>query len=609
MNKKDIVEIKKGEFGTGLLIENDGYVSINSTKHNKLIKESFDNSEEWFVPKPFIVDAVFQKFDIKNANGRVYPERILKREVEKYQERIRERTAYGECYKPDAMILTEKGWKTLEEVKEGENILTLNTDTGEIEIQPIDEKIEYDYDGKLIHIHNRNINDEVTPNHEFLIYNEDETFAGRFTAKDIMEGKVPNAGHKYIPKRGIWVGRNDEYFTIPNINMDDFKTMHSYNKEKYSSDLVIPMKTFAKFMGIYLSEGSCDKGEKGTRVVIYQRKEETANEIEELLNEMGLPFTKEGRIVKEDNKTSYAFVICDLRLCKYLQQFGLCYDKYVPFELKQQNKETLTLFYEWFVKGDGRVRGDKKNRYILTDDVFSTSKRLVLDLNEIQLKIGYSGNYHEEARDNDRYINGRLIEGKNCHRMYFSLRSTAKKGIRLDKRFLKAEEEDYTGKVMCVNVKNHSFYVMCNDRAHWTSNCNHPAESTIDLGRVSHNITELHWEGRTLVGKMELNISEGFRKYGICSSLGDTVALLLLNGYTIGVSSRGVGSVEQKLGQTIVGDDFELLCWDIVSDNSTPGAKISINGREELEQYIETKSSPTKSPLNEKLDRIENILK
>ena len=134
---------------------------------------------------------------------------------------------------------------------------------------------------------------------------------------------------------------------------------------------------------------------------------------------------------------------------------------------------------------------------------------------------------------------------------------------------------------------------------------NHPAESTIDLGRISHNIIELHWEGRTLVGKLELNISEGFRKLGIVSTMGDMAANHLLNGYKIGVSSRGVGSVEQKLGQTIVGDDFELICWDIVSDPSTPGAYIG--RKEELTQYVEEKSNEKKA-VNEKLDKINKIL-
>ena len=87
--------------------------------------------------------------------------------------------------------------------------------------------------------------------------------------------------------------------------------------------------------------------------------------------------------------------------------------------------------------------------------------------------------------------------------------------------------------------------------------------------------------------------------------MGDMAANHLLNGYKIGVSSRGVGSVEQKLGQTIVGDDFELICWDIVSDPSTPGAYIG--HKEELTQYVEEKSSEKKA-VNEKLDKINKIL-
>ena len=130
-------------------------------------------------------------------------------------------------------------------------------------------------------------------------------------------------------------------------------------------------------------------------------------------------------------------------------------------------------------------------------------------------------------------------------------------------KILKREVERYQER-----IRNHNAY----------GECNHPESSTIDLGRISHNIIECHWEGRTLVGKLELNISEGFRRYGICSSLGDTCALLMLNGYLIGISSRAVGSVEQRLGQTYVGDDLELIAFDIVSDNSTPGAKLSMNG-------------------------------
>ena len=123
---------------------------------------------------------------------------------------------------------------------------------------------------------------------------------------------------------------------------------------------------------------------------------------------------------------------------------------------------------------------------------------------------------------------------------------------------------------------------------------NHPAESTIDLGRISHNIVELHWEGKTLVGKIELNLTRGFINEGIVSTMGDMAANLLLNGYKIGVSSRGVGSVESKLGV-------------YVSDPSTPGAYIG--KQEDLTQYLENTEKKDKKKINEKLDKIKTILK
>ena len=96
MDKKDLREIKKGEFGTGLLIENDGYVQLDKSK---LIKEGIGDGE-WYVPNPFIVSAVFQKFGIKNANGRIYPESVLKKQVELYQQKIDEKRALAELNHP-----------------------------------------------------------------------------------------------------------------------------------------------------------------------------------------------------------------------------------------------------------------------------------------------------------------------------------------------------------------------------------------------------------------------------------------------------------------------------------------------------------------------------
>ena len=126
--------------------------------------------------------------------------------------------------------------------------------------------------------------------------------------------------------------------------------------------------------------------------------------------------------------------------------------------------------------------------------------------------------------------------------------------------------------------------------------CNHPSESTIDLSRICMNIIELHWEGHTLVGKMEILTSEGFRKQGIISCQGDMIANHLLNGLKIGVSSRGVGDVENKFGVMYV-SNYQLICWDVVSDPSTNNAWITMTD-DELKPYLESKNYNNKQMLN-----------
>ena len=137
---------------------------------------------------------------------------------------------------------------------------------------------------------------------------------------------------------------------------------------------------------------------------------------------------------------------------------------------------------------------------------------------------------------------------------------------------------------------------------------NHPSESVIDLSRVAMSIIELHWEGRTLVGKLELLTSPGFRKYGIISNQADQTANLLLSGIKIGVSSRGLGTVTNKMGVLYVSDDYEIVCWDIVSDPSTPQAWITPEDNIP-QQYIESvENNDSKSKLFEKLDKFNEWL-
>jgi hypothetical protein len=114
------------------------------------------------------------------------------------------------------------------------------------------------------------------------------------------------------------------------------------------------------------------------------------------------------------------------------------------------------------------------------------------------------------------------------------------------------------------------------------SELNHPESSLIDLDRVSHMITDIWWEGPVLLGKIKLLTSPGFHERGIVSTKGDMAANYLRQGVTLGISSRGVGSLKKVGDQNEVQDDFELICFDLVSSPSTPGAYLFRDPSERL---------------------------
>ena len=129
----------------------------------------------------------------------------------------------------------------------------------------------------------------------------------------------------------------------------------------------------------------------------------------------------------------------------------------------------------------------------------------------------------------------------------------------------------------------------------------HPESSIVSVTRVSHNIKEIWWEGNVLMGKLEILMSPGFVSKGIISCEGDRVANYIRKGIKIGVSSRGVGSLAKENGKNVVQEDFELICWDIVTSPSTPGSWIYNEKPNREQQMSETKNN-NKSLLNDSID-------
>ena len=116
----------------------------------------------------------------------------------------------------------------------------------------------------------------------------------------------------------------------------------------------------------------------------------------------------------------------------------------------------------------------------------------------------------------------------------------------------------------------------------------HPDDSVVNLKNASHMVTGVWWDGKNVMGKIKvLNTPSG----NILKSLVD-------GGVKLGISSRGLGSVhEDNNGNTIVEDDFQLICFDFVSEPSTPGAYMSV--REGIEKDIFSKADRINRILND----------
>tara|TARA_Y100000592_G_C5378032_1_gene271990 strand:- start:99 stop:713 length:615 start_codon:yes stop_codon:yes gene_type:complete len=107
----------------------------------------------------------------------------------------------------------------------------------------------------------------------------------------------------------------------------------------------------------------------------------------------------------------------------------------------------------------------------------------------------------------------------------------------------------------------------------------HPDSSVINLQNVSHNVTKIKMVGDDVYGEVEI----------LPTPAGNILKALFASGITVGISSRGMGSVQEGANGTVeVQDDFELLCWDFVSTPSTHGAYMSPMGRALQEGKIQT---------------------
>lgn len=354
------------------------------------------------------------------------------------------------CFFPDTEVLAQSGFKNIQDINIGENVLTLNPKTMKTEFSKCCEKIDESYDGEMLHFKTKRLDLLTTPNHSIFYsinylheYNWHISRADDFLK---LKGHHSRKGYAIID----WEGKKVKQISIPRIQDE--------RNRNPKLPVIFDPKDFMQFMGWYLSEGCIYERKKNYGIQISQSKivhQSNYDKIVSLIKRMGFsPNCKDTDIRFSSKDMLY-----------YLKPIGKSNSKYIPKELKELSKELLQAMLDTLLLGDGR----KNNRGFAYATI---SKKLADDVQEIALKCGYRVSLYQEKRNPFTYIRGKKV---NQSELIYIVGISPKTDI----YFPKPKKVFFDGRVKCITVeKNHIILSRRNGCVIWVGNCNPCNETT-----------------------------------------------------------------------------------------------------------------------------------
>ena len=184
-----------------------------------------------------------------------------------------------------------------------------------------------------------------------------------------------------------------------------------------------------------------------------------------------------------------------------------------------------------------------------------------------------------------------LCEGGVCQdllteeeKMHVANGATYLSGIMQKADELNGNGRVYPRQVLVREIRNYQKIV---NEGRALGELDHPEDSVVNLKNASHMVTKVWWDGNNVMGKVKL----------LDTPSGNILKSLVGGGVKLGISSRGLGSVhEDNNGSTVVEDDFQLICFDFVSEPSTTGAYMI---KENKEPNVYTKADKINRILND----------
>lgn len=339
----------------------------------------------------------------------------------------------GFCYDDQTEVLTKDGWKLFEDTVEADEFLTLNMETKDAEYQRRIGTTVEDWNGDLVCGESTMVNFAVTPNHRMVWYHYDSR-----VDKVWQIGKAEDIYGKRVKfKRGL------------------FKEMPGKDGSDYPQSGEMD---FARFLGVFITDGSLWKGKSsGGRITLYQKKEVGRRYIKNLLDRLGWKF--------EERKDG--FRVSNTKLYNWIRGFfpegeKKTYSGRCPDFIRFSSRAYIEAFLEGVILGDGSVH--KKNGHQV---VYTASERFAGDLQELFMKVGLCASVRVDDRvGQKRVVGGNVIENKVVCYVVSVTRRTDEHLFNI-KHWSKRH---YEGKVYCVTVPNGTLYVRRNGKSFWSGN-------------------------------------------------------------------------------------------------------------------------------------------
>lgn len=343
--------------------------------------------------------------------------------AQKHAQRFNTDIQFLFCYDEDTEILTKEGWKPGIELEMSDELVTLNPITEELEYH----KPEYIhismYKGPMYYLNNRYIEVMVTPHHKMYIKKRNHKNFELVEVEDIVGKRVE------FQKGAKWSGSKPNSFNIEGVDYES--------------------KDFLRLLGYYVSEGCT----KGNQFSLFQKDGKVKEKMKLLLDKMNLKYKEYPMFV----------LVYSKNLAKFFKSLGrTAIDKQIPSFILDLSSEYLKYLWETLIEGDGWITKTKSEIYC------SSSKKLIDQIQELLLKMGYAGDIRINSKPGLRKFPSGEYYCANTNWSITKLKKLTPRTIpymKQKKRWTYEEKwVNYEGLIWCPIVPNHIVYIRRNGK-------------------------------------------------------------------------------------------------------------------------------------------------